>query len=106
VTLVAKRRNREVNMVARCCLSLVLVLAGSATPAIAQQGRANPYGGLFKPRDLKEVARMQQAVPPPAEARAGCGVTKVPVSPGTDPKVAKDPSITHYTMRVLPPGCR
>ena len=97
-------------MIAKCCLPLVLVLvfvlAGSATPAIAQQGRSNPYGNLFKPRDLKEVARLQQTTPAVAEPRVACGTTKVPAHPQTDPKVARDPAITHFTMRVLPPGCR
>lgn len=99
-------------MVARCCLSLVLVrvlvlvLAGSATPAMAQQGRSNPYGNLFKPRDLKEVARLQQATPATTEPRVTCGTTRVPANRQTDPKIARDPAATHFTMRVLPPGCR
>jgi hypothetical protein len=96
-------------VVARCRLSLVLgalgvlVVLGSAAPAIAQQGRANPYGSLFKPRELREVTRLQTAATSPL---AACGRTTVPANPRTDPKVAKDPSVTHYTMRVLPPGCR
>ena len=97
-------------MIAKCCLSLVLVLVfvlvGSATPAIAQQGRANPYGNLFKPRDLKEVARLPQTTQALPEPRVVCGTTKVPANPQTDPKIARDPAITHFTMRVLPPGCR
>ena len=95
-------------MVGRCypSLVLVLVLSGAATPASAQEGRANPYGKLFKPRDLKEVARLQPRTPAPPEPRVACGTTKVPANPQTDPKIARDPAITHFTMRVLPPGCR
>ena len=93
-------------MVRRCCLSIVLVLSGAATPALAQEGRANPYGKLFKPPDLKEVARLQQNTPAAPERHVACGTTKVPANPQADPKIARDPAITHFTMRVLPPGCR
>ena len=98
-------------MVAKCCSSSVLVVLGvlvlgSAAPAMAQPGRANPYGSLFKPRDLKEVARSQQRTQSPAESRIPCGTTMVPANPQSDPKVARDPAITHFSMRVLPPGCR
>ena len=93
-------------MVARCGLTLLLVLVlvpCAAVPVMAQQSRSNPYSKLFKPRDLKEVARSQQAA---TGRRVECGTTKVPVNPQTDPKVARDSSVSHYTMRVIPPHCR
>jgi hypothetical protein len=96
------RAKTEVIMIAKRFLSGVLVLAlvSVAAPALAQASRSNPYSKLFKPRDLKEVARAAPAAP-----RIDCDATKVPVNPQTDPKVARDRSITHYAMRVLPPGC-
>jgi hypothetical protein len=92
------------NMIAKYSF-LMMVLFAAAEPAIAQQSRSNPYNNLFKPRDLKETARLQQA-PRPEQSSARCDITKVPVNPQTDPKVARDPAITHYALRVLPPACR
>jgi hypothetical protein len=78
-------------------LVLVPALLAVAAPAVAQQSRSNPYRNLFKPRELKQVPTQQANLAP----RAACGATKVPVNPATDPKVAKDRSLTHYTMRML-----
>jgi hypothetical protein len=90
-------------MVGNCCLSIVLVL-GAVAPAMAQRAGKNPYGDLFKPPDLKAAVRAAQLSAPPAEPP--CGTTRVPVDRQRDPKMATDQSLTHYSMRVIKPGCK
>ena len=86
--------------------TLVALLLGLAVPAIAAESRANPYRNLFKPRDLKEVARAQQARQTPARPRVVCGMTVIPADPAIDPKIAIEPKKdgTRYTIRVVPPA--
>jgi hypothetical protein len=98
-------------MVAKCFSSLVLVpaLLCVAVPGMAQQARTNPYSNLFKPRDLKEVARTQQSATPPAQSRTVCGMKLIPADPSIDPKfvIPRNDDATKYTIRIVPPpACR
>ncbi len=92
-------------MVMRKCVLLAAFLAAAA-PALAQPSRSNPYRNLFKPRDLKEVARSQPQAMTPDGPRVVCGMTVIPINPDTDPRFVKPipDSSTHYTMRVIPPA--
>jgi hypothetical protein len=89
-------------------LSAVLVLLlGNVVPSFAQASRANPYKNLFKPPDLKAVARAQQSdsVTRAREPRVVCGMKVIPADPSIDPKmiIPRPPDGTRYTMRVIPP---